>query len=162
MNVKIPKIFIKKILIGALLVALSLVVTVVIKESLDTQDPESALPIVTVTYDGAPIPDVYRAAYEWSFFTTKEISEPVIAIADMPISPYDVHSDKDITIDFSSSPSSLRIWRSDNGGTDFTELAIENSAFKSPSTAGMYIYRIRAEWGKGYIEYYFMLDVDKA
>ncbi len=159
MNVKIPKIFIKKIIIGAVLVALSLVITVVIKESLDTQDPENALPLAAVTYEGIPIPDIYRASYEWSFFTTRELSDPLTAVSDMPLSPYDVQSDKEITLDFSSKPSSLRIWRSDNNGLDFTELAIEGSSFKTPAASGVYIYRLRGEWSRGYVEYYFMLDV---
>ena len=47
---KLPKIFFRKLIIGAVLLAIATGMTAFIKESLDTQDPESALPIITVLY----------------------------------------------------------------------------------------------------------------
>lgn len=55
---KLPKIFFRKLIIGAVLLAIATGMTAFIKESLDTQDPESALPIITVLYgDEELVPD---------------------------------------------------------------------------------------------------------
>lgn len=53
-----------------MLLAIATGMTAFIKESLDTQDPESALPIITVLYgDEELVPDkeVRRAGWEWNF-----------------------------------------------------------------------------------------------
>ena len=52
---RMPKIFVRKVIIGAVLIALSAVITMMIKEALDTQNPESSLPILTVTCNGTPL-----------------------------------------------------------------------------------------------------------
>lgn len=62
--------FFRKLIIGAVLLAIATGMTAFIKESLDTQDPESALPIITVLYgDEELVPDkeVRRAGWEWNF-----------------------------------------------------------------------------------------------
>ena len=78
---KLPKIFFRKLIIGAVLLAIATGMTAFIKESLDTQDPESALPIITVLYgDEELVPDkeVRRAGWEWNFFLTQE-KTPLLA-----------------------------------------------------------------------------------
>ena len=60
---KLPKIFFRKLIIGAVLLAIATGMTAFIKESLDTQDPESALPIITVLYgDEELFPDTGKNA----------------------------------------------------------------------------------------------------
>ena len=49
MKTKQPATLLKKLVLGAVLIFLSACVTMFIKESLDTKDPESALPLLTVT-----------------------------------------------------------------------------------------------------------------
>ena len=71
---KLPKIFFRKLIIGAVLLAIATGMTAFIKESLDTQDPESALPIITVLYgDEELVPDkeVRRGGWECNFFLTQ-------------------------------------------------------------------------------------------
>ncbi|MEG0167809.1 MAG: hypothetical protein RSD01_04360 [Ruthenibacterium sp.] len=163
---KTPKLLIRKILLGMVLIAIAAGITVFIKESLDTQDPESALPIIRVEYNGIEMPPavIYRAGYEWSFFTTMERQAPTLAQEDLPITPYDMQPDAAIKISFSKTPSTLRVWRA-NGrySTDFTELASEDkSTFTTPHDAGVYLYKVKAEWGRrGFIQYYFAVDVKK-
>ncbi|MEG2165462.1 MAG: hypothetical protein RRY96_04145, partial [Ruthenibacterium sp.] len=107
---------------------------------------------------------IYRAGYEWSFFTTMERQAPTLAQEDLPITPYDMQPDAAIKISFSKTPSTLRVWRA-NGrySTDFTELASEDkSTFTTPHDAGVYLYKVKAEWGRrGFIQYYFAVDVKK-
>lgn len=79
---KLPKIFFRKLIIGAVLLAIATGMTAFIKESLDTQDPESALPIITVLYgDEELVPDkeVRRAGWEWNFFLTQEKNAAALA-----------------------------------------------------------------------------------
>lgn len=157
-----PKQFIRKILLGAVLIALSAVATMFIKESLDTQDPESSLPLMAVEYNGMPITDVYRAGYEWSFFTTVERRTPQLSESDIPLVPVDVTPSAPLRIKFSKEPSTLKITRaSGRYSTDFLELTdVRDGAFKTPTVPGVYVYKVYAEWkARGYIQYYFALQV---
>ena len=98
---RMPKIFVRKVILGAVLIALSAVITMMIKEALDTQNPESSLPILTVTCNGTPLTtetnngapannepvSLLRAGYEWSFFTTIERRTPPVTAEDLPLTP---------------------------------------------------------------------------
>ena len=52
---KISRIALRKLVVGAVLLLVAAAITMFIKESLDTQNPESALPILTVEYSGAAV-----------------------------------------------------------------------------------------------------------
>lgn len=157
-----PKQFIRKVLLGAVLIVLAAFVTMFIKESLDTRDPESSLPLMVVEYNGIPIPDVYRAGYEWSFFTTVERRTPQLSEADIPLMPVDVMPSAPMRITFSKEPSTLKITRATGRySMDFLELTdIQDGSFSTPTVPGIYVYKIYGEWGsRGYIQYYFSLQV---
>lgn len=162
---KLPKRFLRKVLLGAVLIALSVCVTIFIKETLDTKDPEAALPIITLLCNETPVPpeSVYRAGYTWSFFTTVEDWQaPSMAPEDLPIKPVDIAANTPIVISFSSEPSALRIWRAEGMySSDFLELSGDvPGEFLAPATAGQYMYRVNADWGsRGNIQYYFALSV---
>ena len=161
---KMPKIFIRKLLLGIVLIGIAIGITVVIKESLDTQDPESALPIIKVEYNGTDVPaaNIFRAGYEWNFFTTVERHAPVIAQEDLPLTPFDVQKEMPMRISFTKEPAAMRIWRADGRySTNYIELASDNVAeFLTPSLKGVYVYKIKADWGsRGYIQYYFAIEV---
>ena len=162
---KVRKVLVQKILLGILLIALAAGVTVFIKESLDTQDPESALPLITVAYNDGEMSaqNVFRAGYTWSFFTTVEVWQaPSIAAEDLPITPVDIQPSTPIKVMFSSTPSELRIWRAEGRySSDFLEISCDNPGeFTAPATPGTYLYRIKADWGsRGDIQYYFALTV---
>lgn len=55
-------------LIGLLALTVAGMLSLYIKEAMDEKDPEASLPLITVTYDGAELPGVYRAGWSWSFF----------------------------------------------------------------------------------------------
>ena len=110
---KLPKIFFRKLIIGAVLLAIATGMTAFIKESLDTQDPESALPIITVLYgDEELVPDkeVRRAGWEWNFFLTQE-KTPLLSPEDVPLQPVDVMPGAQMRILFTKEPSELRVMR---------------------------------------------------
>ena len=136
----------------------------VIKESLDTQDPESALPIITVLYgDEELVPDkeVRRAGWEWNFFLTQE-KTPLLSPEDVPLQPVDVMPGAQMRILFTKEPSELRVMRAvSDKPTEYLELSDAGGGrFSTPTTPGLYFYKVRAEWsGRGFIQYYFALQV---
>ena len=83
---------IRKLVIGAVCILLAAGLTLVLKEVLDTQDPEQALPILEVRCNDVPMPPEYllRAGYEWNFFTTKETKTPVVPNEEMALMPMEV------------------------------------------------------------------------
>ncbi len=162
---KLRTIFIQKIILGAVLIAICAAVTFFIKESLDTQDPEAALPLITIQYinDDFPSQNIYRAGYTWSFITTMETWQaPSLAPEDLPIVPQEVLPNESIKIIFSQTPDEINVWRaSGRYSTDFLEISMDTPGeFFTPSTSGEYLYRIVANWGsRGEIQYYFSLNV---
>lgn len=159
---KQPVAVLKKILLGAVLIALSACLTVIIKESLDTKDPESALPLLTVTCNSVPITDVYRAGYEWSFFATVERRTPQLSEEDLPLVPVDVKPAAEIRLNFSNPPSSLQVQRAQGlASGDYLQIVSDDpSVFPAPNSPGIYVYKVIAAWqGRGYIQYYFALQV---
>lgn len=159
---KMPVRIAKKIILGIILISFAAGISVFLKESLDTLDPESSLPILTVTQNGQPVTDVYRAGYQWSFFATVERRTPQVSEADLPLVPVPVAPLADIRLDFSAKPSTLKVYRaSHRPSAEYLEIASENpAAFPAPGTAGTYIYKIFAEWGdRGHIQYYFSVYV---
>ena len=161
---KLPKIFFRKLIIGAVLLAIATGMTAFIKESLDTQDPESALPIITVLYgDEELVPDkeVRRAGWEWNFFLTQE-KTPLLSPEDVPLQPVDVMPGAQMRILFTKEPSELRVMRAvSDKPTEYLELSDAGGGrFSTPTTPGLYFYKVRAEWsGRGFIQYYFALQV---
>lgn len=162
MKTKQPATLLKKLVLGAVLIFLSACVTMFIKESLDTKDPESALPLLTVTCGGVPITDVYRAGYEWNFFATVERRTPQLQEDDLPLVPVDVRGQADVKLDFSAQPTELRVLRAQGMHSgEYLELANEDpTSFRTPSVPGVYVYKVLATWrGRGNIQYYFALQV---
>ncbi len=156
---------IKKIFVATILILLSAVLTIFIKEALDTRDPESALPIITITQDGIPLleQNVYRAGYDWSFFTTVERWQaPSLVPEDLPIIPQEILPGAKFEISFSSTPTEIAIWRATGRySTDFSVIETQNEGnFIAPLTTGEYLYRVEASWGtRGSIQYFFALSV---
>lgn len=161
---KLPKVFFRKLLIGAVLVALAAGVSVFIKETLDTRDPEASLPIVTVRYgDEVFVPDkeVLRAGWEWSFFLTQE-KTPLLSIEDVPLSPVEVLPGAPMDISFTKEPTRLRVLRAaSDKPTEYLELSdAGDGSFSTPTMPGLYYFKVQAEWrGRGFIQYYFALQV---
>lgn len=70
---------IRKLVIGAVCILLAAGLTLVLKEVLDTQEPEQALPILEVRCNDVPMPPEYllRAGYEWNFLPQKRQRRPL-------------------------------------------------------------------------------------
>lgn len=163
---KLPRVFFKKLVAGAVLIALAALVAYVLKEMLDTKNPESALPAIAVEYEYSEHPlsnesEVRRAGWEWAFFLTNE-KTPMLDLEDVPVTPVDVLPGARMTIQFSKEPSGLRLYR--RAYADIPPMFQETSfssgtSFFTPTQPGLYYYRICAEWPRGTIQYYFALQV---
>ncbi|MEG1104867.1 MAG: hypothetical protein RSD78_08495 [Oscillospiraceae bacterium] len=159
---KFPRSVIRKVCLGAVLISLAVCVTLLIKESLDTKDPQSALPSIDVIYNGNSLPEtsVFRAGYSWNFLTTIE-DFPAMAPEDIPLYPVDVLPQIQMEIKFSKPPKELKISRADGRySQDFIEIATDvTGEMLSPSVPGVYVYKVEASWGiRGSILYYFALQ----
>ncbi len=138
----------------------------ILKEVLDTKEPESALPVISVQYEYGENAlsnerEVRRAGWEWKFFLTNE-KTPMLALDDVPITPVDVLPGARMTISFSKAPTDLRLYRRayDDIPSEFYETAFSSgTSFYAPTQPGRYYYRIYAEWPRGVIQYYFALQV---
>ena len=78
---------IRKLLIGAAALAVAICITIFIRENMDVNDPEQALPTITITMNGttAMAPEmIFRAGYEWNFLTTTAKSTPPYSSQDLP------------------------------------------------------------------------------
>lgn len=161
--IKFPRLFFRKIILGIVLILLAALVTLFIKDNLDTKDPTSALPDIIVKYNGAVIDPAYpiRAAYSWNFLTTIETS-PVLGVEDVPLSPFSALPFKEFIISFSKAPEKIVVSRAEGrNSVDFTEVISEKpGVLTTPSLAGYYVYKIEANWGmRGSILYFLAVQV---
>lgn len=161
---KLPRIFFRKLIVGVVLLSLAAGVTALLKETLDTQDPEASLPIISVLYGDEQMAldkEVHRAGWEWNFFLTRE-KTPLLSVEDVPLSPMEVLPGARMRILFTKPPTELQILRAPGDKpTEFLELADAGSGlFSTPTMPGLYVYKVRASWrGRGFIQYYFALQV---
>ncbi len=168
MGMKLPKVFFRKLALGAALIALAALTAYILKEMLDTKNPESALPVVSVEYEYGEHAlsnerEVRRAGWEWEFFLTKE-KTPMLSLEDVPVTPVDVLPGARMTIHFSKEPTDLRIYRRayEDRPSEFQETGFSSgTSFYTPTQPGRYYYRIYAEWPRGVIQYYFALQVQE-
>ena len=158
---------VRKLLIGAAAMAAAICITIFIRENMDVQDPEQALPVMTVTMNGsAAIPPdmVFRAGYEWNFLTTTAKDTPPYSTQDLQqhTPPVDMFARTYMDIDFSIQPKSLVISRASEENYDlFMDLVdVEDGPLIAPATPGVYMYRIQADFGwRGSAIYFFRVRV---
>lgn len=163
------KIVLRKLIAGGLALAAAAAITLFIKENLDVKDPETALPSIQITTEGVLLsPEmVFRAGYEWNFFTSTEINTPVWTTEDIlsRTYPVDVPSRAKLEIGFSLKADTLKVSRSEEGDLSaFVTLAdAYPNILIAPAEAGQYLYKIEAGFGRrGSIIYYLLLNVKEA
>lgn len=153
---KLEKQFIKKAIMGAVAVCVAAAVSLLLKNMLDANDPENALPQMSVTAGTVTI-DPIRAGYEWNFITTTKRG-PTVAVEDVPLIPKQVQAGVPITLSFSSKEEAVEIARMDGvpSGNSFLPVAGD---LITPLQPGRYVYRVQVDFKKGYIVYYFAVEV---
>lgn len=165
-----PKLVVRKLLLGTVLMAAAIFITILIRENMDVKDPEQALPSISVTINGdIKMNDkmVFRAGYEWNFFTTVAKHTPSYTAQTLRehVYPVDLPPNSVVNIDFSLKPKSLRIQRAnDDQLENFVELAdVDSGQFIAPSAPGLYLYQVEAGFGwRGSVRYVFMIRVQQS
>lgn len=156
----------RKILVGAVLVAIAAAISLFIKENLDVKSPEDALPDLTIQVNGLSIaPEMaLRAGYEWNFWTTTEKNTPAYTPEDILqlVYPVDMPPRSLIDLDFSIELKDLRISRADDADFRyFIEMAnTSEGQILAPAQTGRYMYKIEAGFGsRGSVIYYLLVDI---
>lgn len=159
---KLRKQVLLKILTGLVLLAVAVVVTVVIRDSLASRNPQNAIPDIDVYYkgieDGARLPAMHIAVgnYTWRFLF-KYVSGTIGGDdAWQQLEPGWVGQRSPIDFVFSFPPESytVSILREDGS---FEQIEGE---LRAPSAKGSYVYRVDANWSGGRtVTYFFYISV---
>ena len=126
--------------IAFVLLILAGYISVFIKDTIDSRNPEVSLPIINVTTGYTYIPNVPRAGYEWSF-RTKKLMAPYVSSIDIPLIAYDAMPDEPILIGFTVPHRELHLYESEG----FTEYGRNPRAFKSRYTGWQELVLMRLE-----------------
>ncbi|MDD3429950.1 MAG: hypothetical protein PHG02_08110 [Oscillospiraceae bacterium] len=155
---KQPIRFLQKFSACILLIALAAGCTVLIKDTLDARSPENSLPIINVQC-GYDLQNVQRAGFTWNFITAKNKVWPSEEPPGLPLVISTVQPSSPIVISFSdeSGLESVKVSRSEGVGA--AEYVVQTGDLRSPTTEGVYTYRIDAKFKKGEITYFFRVDV---
>lgn len=158
---------IRKVILGTVLLAIAILITVFIRENMNVQEPEMALPTFTVTMNGttAFAPEsVFRAGYEWNFFTTTAKHTPPYSPRDLTqvTPPVQMVPRTYLDLAFSIKPKSLVISRADDKNFEnYMDLVdVGRGPIITPAEPGCYRYRIQADFGwRGSIIYFFTVQI---
>lgn len=155
---------VKRILLGIVLIALAVFVSLYLKDFIDRQSPDYAIPQLTVTADGQKL-NLYLSNYYWKFpFGSEaekiepEIDNGAVSVLDEGIVQANIlHGGEELKYEFSQQESLRYIDRSESYSTVSFKLA-DNERY-APNEPGAYYYKVSAEFERGRVEYYFRIDV---
>ena len=144
----------KKYLLALVLLILSAFVTVVIKDTVDSVNPEKSLPTINVNVGYTP-PYVVRAGYTWQF-GLKTVRSPYVSGTDVPLMVTDCSPGENIVINFSAPFEFINLYQAKGmANEDYT--ALYN--WTTPTEEGIYVYKIEAFFEKGNMAYFFAVQV---
>ena len=154
----------RRYLIAFVLLLVAGYISVFIKDTIDSRNPEVALPIINVTTGYSTLPNVPRAGYDWNF-RTKSVKAPYVSTMDVPLIAYDALPDTPILIGFTMPHNELNLY--EGKGTLVNGRVVANEVFRSknysartPSEEGIYVYKVVAKFDQGTIVHYFALEVE--
>lgn len=157
MNIR--KQLVLRVVAGAVLIILAAGVSYTVRQLLASRHPESALPTIHVVYNNTDLPTEHymMSSYSWRFLTrTIDWATEPNAFQHMEAAP--VLPSVPLDISFFYPCKTLKISRTGAGNKEFQEIAMDN--LRTPSTAGEYVYKVEAGWGKdGSILYYIKVRV---
>ena len=154
----------KRLLLGAVLIAVAVFISLFLKDLIDRQSPDYAIPQLTVTADGQKM-NIYLSNYYWKFpfghekdKIEPEIDDGAVSVLDEGIVPANIlHGGEELRYEFSQQESLRYIDRSDVYSTISFHLA-DNEKY-APNEPGAYYYKVAAEFERGRVEYYFRIDI---
>lgn len=158
--------FFRKLIIGIAAILISALLSLCIKDFVDSLNPEVNLPILEVRCayttpiingDSTPERSLFRANYSWMFITGIKEGKG-LDLQDLPLYSTTLPPNVPILFQFSQEPESLIIDRADGlYGEDFVNIVGD---VVSPQVPGVYCYRIQANFKRGSILYYLSVRVE--
>lgn len=148
----------RRYLLALVMLAVAGYISIFIKDTLDSKNPEASLPIITVTSGYTNIPNAPRAGYEWKY-TTKTVKSPYVSSIEVPLTVYEALPEMPILISFSTPYQQITLYESRQESPEkFVE---KRYGMTTASEDGVYIYKVVAKFDKGTIVHYFALDVKR-
>ncbi len=147
---------VKKLIIALLLLCAAGFTAFWVKDMLDRENPEYAIPKVTVTADGQEIP-VTISGYKWNFTfggVFKKISPSVYDIAQVSVS---LKGGESLETLFSQDVKKLNISRSASYSYNFSPTENDMTV---PYEKGAYLYDMYAVFDNGSMQCYFYIIVE--
>ena len=170
---KLRRVQLMRLLLGIAMIALAAFFAAVIRNALAQQEPQNALPSLTVIYSTAedrillPADVVRRDKYQWRFmFWRREGGGKDLEIwREIPAGAW-VPPNSSLELQFSYPPKSVQVYLKDGEG----DFALCEGELKAPSTPSSdqreekegagYVLRVDANWGEGRnITYYVKIRV---
>ncbi len=156
--------WIKRALVGLILIALAAFLSYYLKDYIDRKNPDYAIPKLRVTADGQEV-SVYISSYYWEFAfgDTTGRDEAVLdggavtAIDDGLVPVTQLHGGEVLRYEFSETVNSKLIDRSESYSTIIFNQA-DNERYVT-SEPGAYFYKVMANYDRGWVQYYFRIDV---
>lgn len=155
---KQPKRVIARILAAAVLISLAAGFSVLVKERIDSTDPDNSLPLIDVSvgYTKLVVP---RANFEWNYIT-RTVYGPALSpeSGDLQLTVLDVMPGAPMIITMSD-PGYLqmKVSRADGLGNDYYEIA--GGDILTPTIPGVYLYKIEVGYQKGSLLYYTAIRI---
>ena len=146
----------RRYIIAVVMLVLAGYISVFIKDTIDSKNPEVSLPVISVTTGYTLIPSVPRGGYEWNY-ATKSVQSPFVSCIDVPLTVYDVSPDMPIVIDFSRPYRNITLYEGKGAAPE--EFVEKRYSMTTPKEDGTYIYKIVAQFDQGTIVHYFAVKV---
>ena len=148
-----------KIFGAFVLIAVAAVASLLIKETLDSTDPENNMPLIEASVGYTKL-NVVRANFEWNFIT-RTVYGPALSDeqGDIPLAPLEVTPNTRLVV-VMSNPNylSMKISRAD-GLSDINYIELYGDEILTPSVPGIYKYKIEVSYKKGSLLYYTAVKV---
>ncbi len=144
-----------KTFLTILLLSAAVLTALFIKDKIDSRNPEYALPIVTVTADGAEVP-VLTAGFEWKYLFNGTIKKDSPDVYEMSVTPAAMIGGEIIDIEYSVKPVCVSMRRTDSYSYNF----FETDNLYVPMEHGGYLYELNIEYHRGSEICYFYIIVD--
>lgn len=150
------KLKLRRAVIATILLIITAYITVNIKNTIDSKDPEKSLPIISVSVGYNP-PYVVRAGYTWKF-GNKTVMSPYVDVSDAALMVTDAYPETNIVILLTAPEKAVRLYESPvQAEPEFRQI----SEWVTPKDEGKYYYRVEADFEDGNILYYFEIEVKK-
>lgn len=155
---KRPRRMVVRIAMALCLIVLSGAFSLLVKERIDSTDPDHSLPLIDVSVGYAKLV-VPRANFEWNYIT-RTVYGPALSpeSGDLQLTVLEVQPGAPMVITMSD-PSyiSMKVSRADGLGGEYYEVA--DSQILTPTTPGVYVYKIEVGYKKGSLLYYTAIRI---